>query len=394
MVAGIGLLLRHLYTPFPSNAREPRKLQVTFAFFKIINIICVIGEKFGYNRLNTRRYLQERMALRRQERDDESLKVKDTIIDGVKVRLYQPSTVIKESPALIYFHGGGWIFGSINTHDTVSRRIARSSNLIVISVEYRLAPEHIFPAAFDDCLAVTAFLLKHARTYGIDPSRIAVAGDSAGGNLAMAVCLKLSRDKETTSVPDVKIMGLLYPVLQGIDFNLPSYQLYSGNNEPSLITKTGMATVYNIYGLGNIDHIDDLMTNAHISQKTGASELPHYASTKYLPISRQIIHNNQSKRTNEELASRASELITNPYLSPLLVSDEELRKLPETYLATAEFDPLRDEGWILAKRLELIEHDLSHKDWPGVPHGFINFTSCKCSSEFVADFSKYLIKHL
>jgi acetyl esterase len=108
----------------------------------------------------------------------------------VPVRVYRPS-LATGLPATTYFHGGGWVAGSLDSHDTVCRDIAAASGAVVISVEYRLAPEHPYPAPLEDCLGVTRRLLRDGAGLGVDPARIAVAGDSAGGNLAAVAAQRL-----------------------------------------------------------------------------------------------------------------------------------------------------------------------------------------------------------
>jgi acetyl esterase len=110
------------------------------------------------------------------------------LADGVVLRAYRPS---KDDvlPALVFFHGGGWTIGDLDTHDTLCRELAKGANCAVFSVEYRLAPESPFPAAVEDCIAATAYVHREAAALRIDPSRIAVGGDSAGGNLAAVVAL-------------------------------------------------------------------------------------------------------------------------------------------------------------------------------------------------------------
>ena len=110
-------------------------------------------------------------------------------------------------PALVYFHGGGWVIGDIDTHDGVCRLIANTSGCAVISVDYRLAPEHRFPAAVDDAVAATEWVAANAKSLGIDASRLAVGGDSAGGNLAAVVAL-VARDR---SDPRLRFQMLIYP---------------------------------------------------------------------------------------------------------------------------------------------------------------------------------------
>ena len=108
-------------------------------------------------------------------------------VGPLRARVYTPRGVRSGSaPALVFFHGGGWVLGSVDTHDGVCRALARGSGTIVVSIDYRLAPEHPFPAARDDAVAATRWVLANARSLGVDPARVAIGGDSAGGNLAAA----------------------------------------------------------------------------------------------------------------------------------------------------------------------------------------------------------------
>lgn len=105
-------------------------------------------------------------------------------------RIYRPR-IGAALPVLLYFHGGGWVVGSLDTHDRIMRLLAEKSGALVLGVDYRLAPEHKFPAAHDDALAALRHAIHHGSGWGIDTSRLAVAGDSAGANLAVAACLGL-----------------------------------------------------------------------------------------------------------------------------------------------------------------------------------------------------------
>ena len=111
---------------------------------------------------------------------------------AIQARIYTPKQLRKKdglAPCLVFFHGGGWVIGNIETHDVVCRMLADEGELIVISVDYRLAPEHRFPAAVDDAITATKWVAANARQLGIDASRLSVGGDSAGGNLAAVVAL-------------------------------------------------------------------------------------------------------------------------------------------------------------------------------------------------------------
>jgi acetyl esterase len=108
----------------------------------------------------------------------------------IRVRLYDPG-LARPAPCLIYLHGGGWVIGTLDSHDGVCRRLALAGDFLVASVEYRLAPEHKFPAGLEDCVAAARWLAAHGTDWGIDAARLAIGGDSAGANLALATLLSL-----------------------------------------------------------------------------------------------------------------------------------------------------------------------------------------------------------
>jgi acetyl esterase len=139
--------------------------------------------------------------------------VRDTTIPGqsgpVGVRFYRPAGTNASDmlPALVWYHGGGWLLGNLDSHDVVCRRFANAARCRVVSVDYRMAPEHVFPAAVDDCAAATKFVFDNAADLGIDKGKIAVGGDSAGGNLAAVMAL-MSRDG---ALPPLAFQLLIYP---------------------------------------------------------------------------------------------------------------------------------------------------------------------------------------
>lgn len=123
-------------------------------------------------------------------------------------RLYVPHGVASPSPGILYFHGGGWVTGSVATHDGLCRRLAHETRCRVVSVEYRLAPEHPFPAAAEDAVTAARFVLSRAEEFEMDPERIAVAGESAGGNLSAVIALETRRDARRP-----RLQVLIYPAL-------------------------------------------------------------------------------------------------------------------------------------------------------------------------------------
>jgi acetyl esterase len=130
-------------------------------------------------------------------------------VDGVPVRVYRPQAGGKgQAPCIVFIHGGGWAIGSLDTHDPICRELAYASGATVVAVDYRLSPEHRFPAPLEDCAAVLKHLFANAGQYGIDSARLAVVGDSAGGNMAAVLAL-MSRDG---TLPPLQAQVLLYPV--------------------------------------------------------------------------------------------------------------------------------------------------------------------------------------
>ena len=237
--------------------------------------------------------------------------VVEDMLDGpagpLPIRVYRPRTdTVGALPVTVFFHGGGWVFGSIASHDHMARQLAHGSGSLVISVDYRLAPEHPFPAAYDDCLAATRHSLGHAGDLGGDPTRLGVAGDSAGGNLAAAVCLGL-RD---AGGPQPVFQLLIYPAVD-LACESPSH---TELGEGYLLTAQGI----------------DSCVSAYLGADRAA----------------------------------VGDWRASPLKAPSLAS------LPPALVQTAEFDPLKDEGRAYAEALERAGVALTHTPYAGMIHGF------------------------
>ncbi len=228
----------------------------------------------------------------------------------IPLRMYRPSAAAV-LPVLVYYHGGGWVIGDLDTHDTLCRELALHSGCAVVAVDYRMGPEHRFPAAVDDCLAATRWLHAHAAELGLDAQRMAVGGDSAGGNLAAVVAIAL-RDERLRNVGTAALRHqlLIYPATD-MRRVAPSH---TSNGEGYLLTR-------------------DTMTYFH----------DHY--------------------------------ITDPAhdadwrASPLLHSD--LKGLPPALVLTAGYDPLRDEGLQYSQALTQAGNTATHVCFERQIHGFI-----------------------
>jgi len=169
---------------------------------------------------------------------------------AVPVRLYRGATTAAGDilPALVYFHGGGWVIGDLDTHDSLCRHLANAARCIVVAVDYRLAPEHKFPTAVEDCFTATSWIAQEAAALGIDRERLAVGGDSAGGNLAAVVSL-VARDR---GAPKLRCQALLYPAVE-CGMTHPSHDRFA---EGYLLTGPTMRWFYEHYLRGPADVAD------------------------------------------------------------------------------------------------------------------------------------------
>jgi acetyl esterase len=226
----------------------------------------------------------------------------------IPVRHYRRSADENLRPILLYLHGGSFALGSIDTHDNVCRALAAAADCSVLSVGYRLAPEHPYPAGVDDAYAALNWVGANSRSFYGDPGRLAVAGDSAGGTLAAAVCL-VARDRRG---PAIRHQVLVYPATDATTIERESYRLY---------------------GEGY------MLDTAQVL----------WAREQYLPDPQDRFL---------------------PYASPLLAPSHA--GLPPATMVAAEFDVLRDEGRAYAEALERAGVPVRYECVPGVAHSFFS----------------------
>jgi acetyl esterase len=190
---------------------------------------------------------------------------------AIAARSYTPLTLRNNAlaPCLVFFHGGGWVIGDLDSHDVVCRKLADEGELIVIAIDYRRAPEHRFPAAFDDAFATTKWIAAHARDLGIDASRLVVGGDSAGGNLAAAVAIA-ARD---SSGPAITAQMLVYPVTD-LSMTHPSHR----EPETSLLLSHSLIRWFRDQYLASAADIDDWRASP-LRARTLAGLPPAYVLT-------------------------------------------------------------------------------------------------------------------
>ena len=277
----------------------------------------------GQPKLHTLPYAVGRAAVDKMSEDCEAEPPEvAATIDGtisvsgaaIKCRRYRPLGIEGTSlPTLIYYHGGGWVIGNIETHDSTCRRLANRSHCQVISIDYRLAPEHPFPAPIEDGVAAFRHIRDHAASFSADPARIAVGGDSAGGAIAAVVCQVCRDAGETVGKGGPAFQMLIYPATDSSRESASRKAFAAGY----FLTKELM----------------DWFWKAYVPAGTDLSDLR---------------------------------------LSPLLAKD--FSGLPPAFVLTAGYDPLRDEGRAYADRLIDAGVKTTYVNYPGTIHGFFSLT--------------------
>lgn len=236
----------------------------------------------------------------------------DRHIDGpagaLPVRIYRPQQDGKQRGIILYLHGGGFALGDIETYDRLCRALCQRSDQVLVAVDYRLAPEHPFPAAVDDCYAALQWVSNMAAALGADPQRLAVVGDSAGGNLAAVMALQSRRQHG----PQVRYQALLYPVLSAIPESFPSYAKFGSNT---------------------------------------------VLSTRSAWHFHQLYHGHKAASQDERAA-------------PLLA--EDVSSLPPMLLLVGGCDILRDEGVAYAEKLAAAGNQVVLVEYAGLSHGFMS----------------------
>ncbi len=249
----------------------------------------------------------------------------------VAARRYTPVGEHRALPVMLFFHGGGWVGFNLDTHDALCRDLCRRTGHMVISVDYRLAPEHPFPAGVQDCLGALDWLVGHAARIGADPQRICLVGDSAGGNLAAVLALQ-ARSRHPGMI---KGQVLVYPVTDHASGDWPSHARYG--RKPYPLTRESLADLWRWY-------------------TAGSREWP---------------------------ASNSHDLAT-----PYRVAD--LSGLPPALVVLAEEDLLHDEGQAYARRMQEAGAEVQLKTYAGQKHGFVGLEPTPAHEQALADIQAWM----
>lgn len=358
--------------PMPPQAEETYKRRVLLLMWWISQTWI----KFKLCFVKGHEIMMARVEAPSRSYPEDTVVTEDTEMMGVPVRIFRPKEAIDDKlPGVIYFHGGGWCWEVWEAYDAMLRVVARLDKMVIVSVRYRLAPENPFPAGPDDCFVVTLHVLENTETLCMDPENITLMGDSAGGNLAMVMMIKLlSSSKKIDNLPKVKNMVLIYPALQAMNFKLPSYQQHRGPNVPTVLSSELMVKFYVAYALGmeSVD-VEELLENSHWSEEVEAKTTCRWIKKEANSL--RGATESDPKHRNSLLAKKVNKYFLDPDFSPLLADDTILKRFPNTYVLSAEMDPLRDDSFLLVKRLNELGVRVKHRHWEGMDHAFIGITS-------------------
>jgi acetyl esterase len=235
-----------------------------------------------------------------------------TGLGSVKLRIFRPECSAVRLPVVMYFHGGGWVLGDADTYDYLMRELTNGTGAAVVFVEYSRSPEARYPVALEECYAATKWVAGHGNDLGLNGAQIAVAGDSAGGNLATAVCLLAAQ----RGGPDIAAQVLIYPAT-GSDFNSPSFQEFATGY---FLTKGTSQWFWKQY--------------------TGGQTVEH-----------------------------------EPTACPLQATADQLKDLPRALIIAGECDVLRDEGEAYARKLMEAGVPVTCTRYLGAIHGFMGINA-------------------
>ncbi|XP_013359603.1 PREDICTED: arylacetamide deacetylase-like 4 [Chinchilla lanigera] len=334
-----------LTTDVPSTLEHPVKFRILDCVFIYVITLGIVLEKLKICSMPTfARFVQDRMF---RKKKDPKVVVTDLRYGTISVRLFQPKATSSCSQGgIIFYHGGAGIIGSLDFHHNLCLFLALETNSVLLSVGYRKLPGHHYPDITMDCLHTTIHFLKRLKTYGVDPCRVVVCGESLGGGVVAQVTQALVG---CTDLPKIRAQILIYPVVQCINFQLPSTQ--QKQNIPFL-TRDFMMLCICKYMAIDLSWKDAILDGAYIPPETwmkyrkwlSADNIPMRFKNKY--------QEPQFPGPFNEAAYLETKHLLDVENSPLLADDETIAQLPEAFLVSCENDILRDHTLLYKKRLE------------------------------------------
>ncbi|XP_072474817.1 arylacetamide deacetylase-like [Notamacropus eugenii] len=367
LVISCALLAYFVYTPLPDNIEQPWKLMMTWAAMRVHIHLSAFLDILGFPRFVLFRLLEVPPT------SDAKVTVTDTLFNKVPVRVFEPkpkSSTMRR--AVFYIHGGGGAMGNATwiPYDYLGRQMVDKLDAVVISTNYRLSPQYHFPTQFEDVYDSLRWFLrkKVLAEYGVDPTRICIAGDSAGGNLAAAVTQQLLDDPEVKI--KVKIQSLIYPALQALDMNLPSCQ---ENAHMPILRRYELVEFWSSYFTSDKALKEAMLANQHTPVES--SHLFQFVNwSTLLPQRFQKGHLYTNPIHGPSDLAKKYPGFLDVRASPLLASDSKLQGLPLTHILTCQYDVLRDDGLMYASRLRAAGVQVVHEHVEDWFHGILIFS--------------------
>ncbi|XP_045715974.1 arylacetamide deacetylase-like 3 [Phyllostomus hastatus] len=368
MGVGLWVICNHFFTTdIPAAISHPVRLRVLHCLFQLSVTWGTIFEKLGI--CSMPQFVSFIYDLLPSKQDPDVV-VKDLRFGTIPVKVYQPrmsSSTLRRG--VLFFHGGGAIIGSLKSYREICCRLSKESDSVVVAVGYRKAPQHKFPTLMTDCLVATVHFLRTLDMYGVDPARVVVCGDSAGGGIAAVMCQKLVH---WSDLPKIRAQILVYAVVQMVDFQLPSYQQ---NAKTPLLTTNFAFRCFCYYVDVHPSWKSVIMKRAHLPVEVwekyrkwlGSENIPERFKKRGYQEVPPVAHNEDAYLETQQ----ALDLMN----TPLIAEDEVVSQLPEACIVSCEYDLLRDDSLLYKKRLEDLGVPVTWHHMEDGFHGVLNTLS-------------------
>ncbi|ELW68623.1 arylacetamide deacetylase-like 3 isoform X2 [Tupaia chinensis] len=319
------------------------RLRVLHCLFQLIETWGYIFEKLRIcSMCQFVRFIHDLKPLKK----DPDVMFTDLRFGSIPVKLYWPKApTCTPRPGIVFYHGGGGVIGSLKTHHAIFTRLCKESDSVVLAVGYRQLPMHGVSTIKRDCIVATIHFLRSLDTYGVDPDRVVVCGDSLGGTAAAMICERLMN---TPNLPRIRAHILVYAVLQSLDFQLPSCQ--QNQNVPLLSSEFVFYCVCCLLDISP-SWKNAIMKGAHLPAEVWAKykkwldpeNIPERFKKSYRPVAHAPL--------NEDVYLETRSILNSTY-SPLLIEDNIMSQYPEACIVSCEHDFFRDHSLLYKKRLE------------------------------------------
>ncbi|XP_028366987.1 arylacetamide deacetylase-like 3 [Phyllostomus discolor] len=365
---GLWVICNHFFTTdIPAAISHPVRLRVLHCLFQLLVTWGTIFEKLGICSMPQFVSFIHDLAPLKQDPD---VVVKDLHFGTIPVKVYQPRmSSCTPRRGVLFFHGGAAIIGSLKTHHSICCRLSKESDSVVVAVGYRKAPQHKFPTPIRDCLVASIHFLRSLDVYGVDPARVVVCGDSAGGGMAAVVCQKLM---DRSDLPKIRAQILVYAVVQIVDFQLPSYQQ---NANAPMVNRNFAFRCFCHYMDVHPSWKSVVMKRAHLPVEVwekyrkwlGSENIPERFKKRGYQEVPLVPHNEDAYLETHH----ALDLMN----MPLIAEDEIVSQLPEACIVSCENDLLRDNSLLYKKRLEDLGVPVTWHHMEDGFHGVLNMLS-------------------